>query len=641
MVMEASLTGPLVAGDAKSVNAVVVEDTLYYRWRRWEFRDARWPRTIDVREDVLGGLVVVARVQNLAEKDGFAPDLGWVLRSGLEPGFVRLGDREFEVNRGVGRGVAQVEGSAKDFAGFEFGGGRWRLTFPQSKLKAVGRVVVRPGVGGGGGFEVAYERCVEADRVPMQPRSWQRVEWAVRRSGAVAPGVTLEPGHRVERSHGGKLDGALDELRMPSALRDLLRYHREAVKAMAVIGHDWGNVTGFNAGTPSGGVHGMNRLNHNAAIFEDGLRSGDGRLRETALLWCWNFADLSIWWPAFRDATQLRRDSREGGTRYNNVTGQGRTPLTTDYMWRSNDAVNFCTKGYDSFLDAYWETGDPLFLEALRVQVEYAREHVHANRGECRNVGDVRDFVRLYEKTGERVYLEEALRLFRELREKVSAGGLFDQGGKPLEPDPPFIETDATGLKVGYAKPYIIGYALAGLPALARHVPDEPRLKEVIRAVADFMALSLDPVGGWRYPHPASSSVILSQAMEHAWQLVQADEYLGPVETHLDAIEAVLRQRILGWLKTGKILSGLGGWELATGRVKAAAEIEGLYARPGDRDRARDYLEGAVGVGSAPPEGVVYFPEVLAFYSRHRSVARLIEPPDAKSPLGQVLGRVR
>ena len=100
-------------------------------------------------------------------------------------------------------------------------------------------------------------------------------------------------------------------------------------------------------------------------------------------------------------------------------------------------------------------------------------------------------------------------------------------------PEPPFIDDDQTGYKHPFAKPYIIGYALAGLPALAKHVPDEPKLRDVIRAVADFLAASQDPLGGWRYPHPRSSHLSLAQAMEHAWQLVQADRFLGAQERHL------------------------------------------------------------------------------------------------------------
>jgi hypothetical protein len=302
--------------------------------------------------------------------------------------------------------------------------------------------------------------------------------------------------------------------------------------------------------------------------------------------------------------------------------------------------VNFCTKGYDCFWPAWEETGDPRMMEALRAQTAYARQHIHANQGECRNIGDTRDFIRLYEFTGERQYLEEALRLFRELRTKLSTGHLFDQGGKPLDPDPPFIDEDQRGLKVGYAKPYIIGYALAGLPDLIQFAPDEPDLKETVRAVADFLAGTVDPAGGWRYPHPASSAVILSQGLEHAWQLTQAARALGPEPKWLDAIETVLRARILAWQRNGMMLSGLEGWEISTHKVKDRKELYDLYAKPADRDKSRDWREGNVSYGSAPPEGIVYFEEVLSFYLQHRPSERLLAEPKPDEPLGQVINRI-
>ena len=40
--------------------------------------------------------------------------------------------------------------------------------------------------------------------------------------------------------------------------------------------------------------------------------------------------------------------------------------------------------------------------------------------------------------------------------------------------------------------------------------------------------------------------------MEHAWQIVQANRWQKPSEKHLDAIERVLRQRLLVWRKTAK-----------------------------------------------------------------------------------------
>jgi hypothetical protein len=308
-------------------------------------------------------------------------------------------------------------------------------------------------------------------------------------------------------------------------------------------------------------------------------------------------------------------------------------------MWRSDDSVNFCTKGYDCFWLAWEETGDPRMMDALRAQTAYAAKSIHADTGECRNIGDARDFLRLYRYTGEQRYLDEALRLFRELRTKLSPGHLFDQSGKPLDPDPPFIAEDQRGLKTGYAKPYIIGYALAGLPELLPIAPNEPDLKETVRAVADFLASTVDPVGGWRYPHPRSSWLIGSQSLEHAWQLTQAARALGPEPRWLDAIETVLRARLHGWRRTGQIFSGLGGWEMSTGKVKDSQELYGLYRKPADRDAARDYREGKVSFGSAPPEGIVYFEEVLGYYLQHRAVARLLAEPKPDEPLGLMLAR--
>jgi hypothetical protein len=178
------------------------------------------------------------------------------------------------------------------------------------------------------------------------------------------------------------------------------------------------------------------------------------------------------------------------------------------------------------------------------------------------------------------------------------------------------------------------------LPELARYFPSEPNLIETVRTVADFLADSQDPLGGWRYPHPRSSTLLLSQAMEHAWQLLQADKLLGRQPKHLDAIERVLRQRILVWKKTGRMLGSLSGWEKNPSKNGAGQDIYSLYKRPEDRDASRDYTEGQIGLGSSPPEGIVYFPEVLAYYLKCRPVSRLLEAPKPDEPLGMVLARL-
>ncbi len=104
---------------------------------------------------------------------------------------------------------------------------------------------------------------------------------------------------------------------------------------------------------------------------------------------------------------------------------------------------------------------------------------------------------------------------------------------------------------------------------------------------------------------------------------------------------AVLRQRYHGWKQSGYVASGVRAWEVVTGKAKDAAEIGRLYKHPADRDFQRDYTEGRLGFGSSQPEGLVYFPGVLAFYLRHRPASRLLAPPRADEPLGQLLAGVR
>ena len=604
----------------------LVEENRFFRWQRLHLPDPDWPRVIEFRLDGAGGAVAVAHLQRANTNGHFAPDLGWELtiparRVNLHPG----DGVALATNRPLSHAFTNGFGATSVFDE------RLAVSHPTAPLKRRGGIEIIPAEKDR--WTYRYLRCRATENVPMQPLAWQRAEIVLAPPSLAPLTSALNSPHLVWVEPGlwSALYGELGDLpALPPPLAALLRYHREAVLHSAVVGDDFGNVTSFTDGLAHGSAIGMNRLNHGAAIFEDGWRAADRRLTEAALQWCDNFYDQSIWWG------ELQR----GGTRYNNVVAMQQTPPTPDYMWRSDSAVNFCTKGYDCFWLAWEETGDPRMKEALDAQAVFAAEHLHVNQGECRNIGDVRDFVRLYRFTGERRYLDEALRLFLELRPKLSPGHLFDQGGKPLEPDPPFIDEDQRGYTVGYVKPYIIGYALAGLPDLLAFAPDEPDLRETVRAVADFLATTVDPAGGWRYPHPRSSVLVLSQGLEHAWQLTQAARALGPEPRWLDAIETVLRARIHGWQRTGKILSSVDGWEFSTGKIKERKELYDLYQKPVDRDAARDYREGKVALGHAPPEGLVYFAEVLTYYLQHRPAARLLAAVQADEPLGQMLNRV-
>jgi hypothetical protein len=579
---------------------------------------------------VLGGVALVAHLQRNLPGDGYAPDLGWQIETEVSPGRMRLDNRDAAtVKLPVRHNFAEPTASE-----FLFDRDRFRLYHPAAPFNQRGHVEVRPA--SGRGFVYRYLRCTVDEKVPMQQAAWRRAEVVIAPVELAPLVATLESPH--EEQVNWRLWDALYETGPPLDLAEqpdlaaLLRYHHDAIVGSVARGDDWGNVTS-SAGRGAGNAFGMNRLNHCAAMFEEAWRTGDRRMREAAVNWCDNFHDLSVWWGP----------ERTGGTRYNNVLAMNRTPLDNDrrFMWRSNDSVDFCTKGYSSFLLAYEQTGDPRMREALDAQVNYASRYVYCDRGQTRNIGDLDDFMRLYRYTGEQRYLDQALRLFRELRTKLSAGDLFSQGGQPIELNLPFVNDDETGYRHPFAKPYIIGYALVGLPRLAQHESREPKLRDVVRASADFVADSQDPCGGWRYPHPRSSVVLLNQALEHAWQLVEADSLLAPQDKHLDAIERVLRQRYHGWKQTGRIPAGVTGWEFVTGVLKNTAELNQRYRRPEDRDSMRDYREGRMTFGSSPPEGLVYFPGVLAFYLKHRPASRILALPRNDEPLGKLLAQQR
>ena len=91
--------------------------------------------------------------------------------------------------------------------------------------------------------------------------------------------------------------------------------------------------------------------------------------------------------------------------------------------------------------------------------------------------------------------------------------------------------------------------------------------------------------------------------------------------------------------QTGRMFGGLTGWETATGKAKQPGDITDLYQHPADRDFMRDYTEGVPGFGYSAPEGLVYFPDVLAYYLQHRPASRLTAPPRPDEPLGKVLAR--
>lgn len=602
----------------------VVESGNYFIWVRWLMWHKEFPSILELKSNSLGQFSVKFSVQRLAEEDGFTPEFGLIVK-GDDDHLYYIGEKV--------EGTVDFELSSEKE--IKLNTSSILVSFPDAHCWRKGSISISNDESG---WLIKYFRGREKDKVPHQPMAWRTASvymgpkdqpsWDELLEGQVK---LIEP---LESS--GCLIG-VEFLNIPEdeIIRKCVDWHREAMKVARLYGDDFGNLSSL----PQNSVFGMNRLNHNTEIYREYLRTGDPDIRKTFLLWCQNFAQLSIWWG------DLGRDSF-GGTRYNNINASDPSKHADDkdFMWRSNNSVSFCTKGFANFLFAYEETGDPFYATALKWQTEYAKKNIHANTGECRNIGIVDDFMLLYRSLGRDEFREEGLRLFRELREKLNEEHLFSQGGQPILKEIPFIDDDKTGYKNPFAKPYILGYALQGLPQLYEAFPQEPALYETIEAVAKFLADTVDPVGGWRYPHPKSSRVLINQGLEHAHQLANACKALKGktphYESYLNAIEKVLQSRILGFAYRGAVLSGLNSWEYTAGLVKSNGNLESLYNKFEEKDYARDYSEGEITFSnSVPPEGVVYFASVLGFYISERSFENLLIPkvPELKVVLSRLL----
>lgn len=621
-VWHAQLIGPPQRNPGR-VQAEVIEWGAHYGWIRLLSPDPEFPRIIEVRIDSTGTVTAQAHFQRTIRGDDTAPDLGWRIAG---PPMATTAHHHFEA------GTPFVAHTAD---------GATQVSFPVAPAKHRGQVWVETS---DDRSEVRYLRAQASDELPFQNATWRRAEFVIGASGHTPLNLLLESSvaanfdwRDYDAIYGS---GAPLDVGMHGPLDRLVDFAWEHVKGMQRRGDDFGNLTQIHSGVEAA-VVGSNRLPQAPPLFLAAYRRADPALRDIALAWCNNFHDLTLWWGRPTDVDGWRQERAVfGGTRY--AWHEDRSK-SNSFQWRGEPSYDFCTKGYDAFFFAYEETGDPRMAHALHWQLEYAREEIRCNAGPgfTRQITNAMDHLRLYRYTGVEEQLDEALRLFHELRSVLSEDYLFDQHAGPVEHDLPFIENDAQGLLLNYAKPYIIGTALLGLPMLWEHRPDEPALLETIEAAANFLAEVQDPLGGWRYPHWNSSSLSLHNAAEFAAQLARGASVLDAngrsIDHLLDAIETILQTLVAAHNQTGTLISALHGWEYATGLVSDADEMRALYERAGDRDPSRDYTEGRVGIGSAVPEGLVYIEEALAFYLEHRPPERLL---NVQEPLRTVLGRV-
>jgi hypothetical protein len=612
----------------------ILEQSEHYLWIRVLRLDDPWPRMLEVRADALGTLAVRQHVQRRDDGNGFTPDLGWSIEYDDDAwmtidhhgGLANNTPYRHEFKDGVPAAIVSRQS---------------RLEFPTAHLKRRGHLRLEAPASG---RTVTYLRALLTEKVPMQESAWREADFVFHLRESAALNSNLEPSHqvRVPPEYYDAIYGSGEELDLTNdpVLDGLRSFHRHALANSIALGDDYGVVDTY----PADGLS-INRLNLAAPFFEDYYLSADKDLRTAALAWCANFYDFTIYW-SYHDLdgeidTGFIGRPHFGGTRYPFVNS--RINRNSDpHGWRSNTAVDFCTKGFGAFFYAWEETGDPRMAVALYWQHEYSKKQLAADdSGESRNIGVVDDWMQLYRFTGHEEYLNHAMRLFRELRTNLFDNHLFDQSGKPFTENPGFIDDDLDGKNTGYPKVYILGYALTGLPKLLEAAPNEPRLYETVAAIARYLVEVQDPLGTWRYPHDRSSRMIPAHCFHHIEQLTQVAEILEargePIDHHLDAIERTLQFHVQAWEKTGTFVSSIGGWEQSTGFLESGQRLRDLYKTPGDRDRSRDYTDGNVVFGALPPEGLAYFTPVFEFYLRHRSAENLFAQ---REPLQTLLERL-
>lgn len=246
-----------------------MEDNRFYRWLRVHLPDPAWPRVVELRLDAAGGVVAVAHIQRANTNGYFAPELGWELRMPARRARLESSNQ------------SRIPASALRFHGFTNGvdatvvfDERLAVYHPTAPLKRRGEIEIVPAQASS--WTYRYFRCRTADRVPMQWMAWQRVEIVLAPPSLARLTPSLSGPHRVEVEPAlwsalyGEL-GALSSL--PAPFPALLQDHRDAVVRSTAVGDDLGTVTGFHDNRAHAIGLGMNRLNHGAAIFEDGWRT--------------------------------------------------------------------------------------------------------------------------------------------------------------------------------------------------------------------------------------------------------------------------------------------------------------------------------------------------------------------------------
>lgn len=583
--------GPTLAGQQPPTLAVLENGTTF-AWLRWEQDGSDYRRQLDVQADKLGRVRLVQRILRHLKDNGWTPEFGFELTAaGAEA--VRVAPKPVRYSA-----VPAAEPLAKHpelVAAIRLADGTAIAMANPLALRQHRGILEASRQEGSVRVRLSRTEPVtkEMDNLQLQEGMWRTHEMLLEPGSAehLAAGIDAPLVAKVDWRLYDAVYGTGPALEVHSpVLRALAEKYVTALERLELIGDDLGSLGG------------LERYNHCQYVWEDFFRTGDPRLRRVALEYSENYRDYSVYWGPKREYY--------GGGRYPpNAKTQ---PWPGSFRTRQNDAVTFCTKGYHSFWLAYEETGDPRFREAAEAQAQWSADHVHATVNYTRCIGQVTDFVKLYEYTGKKEYLEQAVRLWGEFQACQNPDLLFNEAGVPSTGNDLYVPEDSFGYKHPYVKSYIMQYATNALPCLLKYRPDDKRLRDTILACDDWMARVQTAGGGWSYPGPTTAGFHWN--IEYCHGLMLGYEVQSK-ESYLEGIQRDLRAIVALYEKYGEIPGGVTPWEYVAG--KSAVDLGKMYRLGSDRDRKRDFTDGRVEFGG-PADQVVYFQVLVRDYLRHR-----------------------
>lgn len=585
-------------------------------WLRYDRAGCKWNRQWDVEVFRTGELRLTHRIQSKIRGDHWTPDFGWKLSA---PG-ARASDPPQGVVRMLGRDpnsrfadranadlLAQImlnDGASACVAN--------PLALRQNRgtfdvIRTGDAVTVRS-------MRTEPVQDIEAQGLMIQEGAWRFSELGLAPLDKGTFAALLDApvyGHADWRAYDAVYRTGTPLAVKHPALHDAIEKFIFALQDMQMKGDDLGSMPWSWTPQSKPSYRSPVRLNHVLYVWEDWFRGGDPRMRTIAHDWCRNYFDLGMYWGS--------NPKYYGACRRGNAWRDRPTHGPGTFNPRFENAPIYVHKGWSNFWLMYEETGDPRYRDAAEVAADWSIRNQSAGTGEARVIGAVADAVKLFEYTGDRRHLDNAVRLWESFQPFQGPDLLFTQNNKPAVGNDLYIGSDDVGYKTPFVKPYIVQYAANALPCLLGHTRKDERLRSTILALNDWMARVQQPGGGWGYPHPATAGLGWRLEYVHGLMLAHGIE---PKPEYLDAAARNLRPTIQLCALHGWPASGINPWEDAA--KIGPQERQKRYRLATDRDPTRDYEEGRI-TFTQNPDNAVYFQVVLRDYLTHRDEASLFQ----------------